>query len=106
MPHIVRELFPDAGTFTRCHCCQGKLSVQRHANQRTRLFGLCFVCLAEFDRSEAYCVDTFLKGVNRCRQKNKRNRLAENRRRRLAAWRNQEVAEIRQRVNLKKSAPQ
>jgi hypothetical protein len=98
-----RELFADAGSFTRCQCCNQRLSTQSHANHRTKLFGLCFVCLAEFDRSEAFVVETFLKSANRCKQMNRRKKITESRRRRLQAWIRQEHAEIQERLTRKRT---
>ena len=92
-----RELFADSGTFRRCQLCDCKLSTQQHCNQKTKLFGLCFLCLQDFERCGLASVDTFLKSSNRCRQIDRRRKVSESRRLRTQAWLRQEHAEIQAR---------
>ncbi len=77
--HVDRELFPDSGVHARCQLCKAPLSNQKHANRRTKLFGLCFVCISEFENGPSYQVDTFLKNANRCQMITKRRQLNQNR---------------------------
>lgn len=104
--HRERELFADSGSFTRCQCCSQPLSRQKHANHRTKLFGLCFVCLAEFERSDALSVDCFLKSANRCKQMNRRNKITESRKRRMRAWFQQDQKDIQQRLTRQRTSQQ
>jgi len=76
---IQLELIPDTGCHQRCQLCQQPLSRQKHANQKTKLYGLCFVCLAEYEAAAAWSVETFLKKTNRCHVIQKRNRHRDNR---------------------------
>jgi hypothetical protein len=95
------ELFEDAANHKACQLCQKPLSKQKHANRRTKLFGLCFSCLQDFEQSDAMNVETFLKSANRCAQRAKRDRHRERRRHRRESWLRQEQLEILERIGLK-----
>lgn len=97
MNQFQRELFHDAANHKACQLCQKPLSKQQHANRRTKLFGLCFACLQDFERSEAFSVESFLKSANRCAQRAKRDRHRERRRQRRESWLRQELQEIQER---------
>lgn len=97
MSQFQRDLFPDAGNHKDCQLCRKPLSKQQHANRRTKLFGLCFACLQDFERSEAFCVESFFKSANRCSQAAKRDRHRERRRQRRESWLRQEQQEIQER---------
>ena len=77
---LQRELFPDAGSWKRCQCCQQLLSRQKHANHRTKLFGLCFLCIDDFEKSDHFSAEAFVKSSNRMQQQTRRDLLRKKRR--------------------------
>ena len=69
------ELFSEqelADAFTRvrkCRKCKRKLHVDRQEQYKTRVAGLCYACMREFETSNHWSIETFLNPVTDEEQK-------------------------------------
>ncbi|MCA9013277.1 MAG: hypothetical protein KDB01_26190 [Planctomycetaceae bacterium] len=59
MPAFQRELFDAGLRHHRCRRCRRKLHVDKHRQYRTRLAGLCWKCLLQFEKFNGWDVDAF-----------------------------------------------
>lgn len=61
MPAQQLEFFDPFIRQSRCRCCQRKLHPDQKRRYRTRIAGLCFVCLREFEKFDGWSIEEFLK---------------------------------------------
>ena len=63
MPSIERELFDGFLRQRRCQCCRRNLHPDKSNRYRTRLVGLCFKCLALFNKSRQWTIQGFIEEI-------------------------------------------
>lgn len=73
MSQLQLELFHDCGSHKVCRLCLSPLSKQSHRNRRTKMYGLCYLCLHDFEVAGTWNPDTFIKSANRRTQLAKRS---------------------------------
>ncbi len=56
-----KELFDGFLRLRKCRKCQRKLHVDPNDNYKTRLAGLCYACVREFEKSPHWDVDKFIE---------------------------------------------
>ena len=64
MKSVQEELFDGFVRQRRCLCCHRRLHADPANRYRTRLMGLCFECLRDFERAGTWSVERFL--IERC----------------------------------------
>jgi hypothetical protein len=60
MVQLQKELFDGFVRLRQCRCCRRKLHPDPQNHYRTRQAGLCFKCLANFEKSNSWNIENFV----------------------------------------------